>query len=296
VRTGIGLHGWQVWPAVGHEHKEVTTRTNGFNEVETVGGHDKLFVAWPFFSKSTLDIGTTNPATELAVFPAYVQYRSPQRDATTFAWPFFNIIDDRGKQYREWEVPWPFVVIARGEGKTTTRVFPLFSKARTEFLESGFFLWPLYKYNRVHAETLDRERTRILLYLYSDVKEKNLETGKMLHRVDFWPFFTYRKDFNDNSRLQVLSIADPILPNNKSVERDWSPVYALWRAEKNPNTGVSSESLLWNLYRHESTPVTKKCSLLFGLFQYQSDADGKRVKLFYIPISKTDKAEAKPKS
>jgi hypothetical protein len=109
----------------------------------------------------------------------------------------------------------------------------------------------------------------------------------MLHRADFWPLYTYRKDFNGNSRLQILSILEPILPNNKSIERDWSPIYALWRAEKNPRTGASSQSLLWNLYRHESTPLTKKCSLLFGLFQYQSGAGGKQLRLFYIPVLKT---------
>jgi len=43
LRRGPGLQGWQLWPLVGHEHKEVTTRTNGFNDVETIAGHDKRF-------------------------------------------------------------------------------------------------------------------------------------------------------------------------------------------------------------------------------------------------------------
>jgi hypothetical protein len=287
LRHGDGLHGWQVWPLVGREHKDVTTRTNGFNEIETIGGHDEFFALWPFFHQQITGVGTENPAREQAFLPLYTWLRSPQRDATTIAWPFFNIIDDRAKKYREWEVPWPFIVIARGEGKTITRVFPLFSHAHSAHLESDFYLFPVYKYNRVHSTALDRDRTRILLYLFSNVHEKNTETGMMLHRADFWPLYTYRKDFNGNSRLQILSILEPILPNNKSIERDWSPIYALWRAEKNPRTGASSQSLLWNLYRHESTPLTKKCSLLFGLFQYQSGAGGKQLRLFYIPVLKT---------
>src|SRR5690349_24818307 len=28
VREGTGLHGWAVWPVVGHEHKVLTTYTN----------------------------------------------------------------------------------------------------------------------------------------------------------------------------------------------------------------------------------------------------------------------------
>ena len=36
-----------------------------------------------------------------------------------------------------------------------------------------------------------------------------------------------------------------------------------------------------------STRASKKCSLLFGLFQYQSDAEMKRLRLFYIPVFKS---------
>jgi hypothetical protein len=77
------------------------------------------------------------------------------------------------------------------------------------------------------------------------------------------------------------------LSTSKSIERDYSPLWSFWRAENNPRSGASSQSLLWNLYRHDATPDTKKCSLLFGLFQYQSSPEGKRVRLFYIPLGKT---------
>ena len=61
-------------------------------------------------------------------------------------WPFFNVIDDREKKYREWDAPWPLVEFARGEGKTTTRVLPFFSQAQNATLEDDFYLWPIYKY------------------------------------------------------------------------------------------------------------------------------------------------------
>jgi len=64
----------------------------------------------------------------------------------------------------------------------------------------------------------------------------------------------------------------------------------VWRSEKNAKTGATSQSLLWNLYRHEAAPASKKCSLLFGLFQYQSGVAGKRVRLFYIPVVRTKAA------
>ena len=287
LRHGDSLQGWQFWPLVGHEHKGVTTRTNGFGEVEIIGGHEKFFALWPLFYNQRVGLGTDNPQRNHALLPLYSVSRSPRRDSTSVLWPFFTWIDDREKKYHEWEGPWPFVVVARGEGKTTTRFWPLFGRAHSDILESDFYLWPLYKYNRAHADPLDRHRTRILYFLYSDVNEKNTQTDRVRHRTDLWPLFTHRRDFNGNSRLQILAPFEPILPNNKSLERNWSPLWSLWRSEKQPANGAASQSLLWNLYRHETTATTKKCSLLFGLFQYSSDTEARRWRLFYIPFGKS---------
>jgi hypothetical protein len=288
-RRGDGLKGWQIWPFYGREHKEVTTKTNSFNELEYVGGRDRVFVGWPFYFKETSGLGTEDPEQQMGLLPFFSSVRSPKRDSTTILWPLITWTDDREKNYREWDFPWPLMVKARGEGKTTTRIFPFYSHAQTTNLQSDFVLWPIYKYNRMHADPLDRERTRILFFLYSKVQEKNTETGKARLRTDLWPFFTQRTDFNGNQRLQWLSPLEPIFSQNHSVQRDWSPLWSVWVAEKNPKTGGASQSLLWNLYRRETSPTTKKLSLLFGLFQYQSDSDTSRSRLFFIPLTKTKK-------
>jgi hypothetical protein len=290
LRHGDGLEGWKLWPIVGHEHKDVTTKTNGFGEAETVAGHDKRFVLWPIFLKQTAGTGTDNPERSTAVLPAYSIVRSPQRDSTTVIWPFFSHITDREKKYTEWQTPWPLVDFAHGEGKTTRRVWPFFSRSHNQYVESDWYLWPVYKFNRVHSEALDRSRMRILLFLYSDTIQKNTETQAYQRRRDFWPLFTHRHDYNGNERLQIFAPLEPILPASKSIDRDYSPVWSVWRSEKNGKTGATSQSLLWNLYRHQVAPDSKKCSLLFGLFQYQSSAETRCVRLFYIPVIKTKPA------
>lgn len=290
LRHGNGLKGWKLWPIAGHEHKDVTTKTNGFGDVETVAGHDSWFVLWPIYLEQHAGIGTKDPEHEVAVLPLYSLVRSPKRDSTTVIWPFFSHITDREKNYREWQLPWPLVEFARGPGKTTSRVWPFYSQSHNTNLVSNWYLWPVYKYNRFHADPDDRSRTRILLFLYSDTKQKNTETGKSRRRIDFWPLFTHKRDFNGNTRLQIFAPLEPILPFAPAIERDDSPLWSVWRAEKNPTTGATSQSLLWNLYRHARTPESKQCSFLFGLFQYESGANGKRVRLFYIPIVKTKPA------
>jgi len=287
LRHGDGLRGWKFWPLAGSEHKVVTTQTNGFNEVKTIGGHDSFFALWPLFFNNKSGIGTTNEQWQQTSIPAYSVLRSPQRDSTTVIWPFFNYVDDREKKYHEWDAPWPLIVFARGKGKTTSRVWPFFSQATNATLESDFYLWPIYKYNRVHSDPLDSRRTRICFFLYSDLTEQNTETQAARRLVYFWPFFTHRREFNGNSRLQVIAPLEPFLSTSKSIERNYSPLWSVWRAEKNPRAGASSQSLLWNLYRRAVSPDSKKCSLLFGLFQYQSSPKGKNMRLFYIPLGGT---------
>ena len=75
-----------------------------------------FFLLWPFFFQQKAGIGTDNPPWTQGSIPAYSVFRSPKRDSTTVLWPFFSRIDDREKKYREWEAPWPFVVMARGRG------------------------------------------------------------------------------------------------------------------------------------------------------------------------------------
>ena len=59
-------------------------------------------------------------------------------------------------------------------------------------------MWPIYKVQKIHAPPLERRRTRILFFLYSDTVEKSTETGRFRRRTDLMPLFTHRRDFNGN--------------------------------------------------------------------------------------------------
>jgi hypothetical protein len=286
LRHGDQLSGWQLWPVVGNETKGTTYRTNSFGTVESEGPHRKFFAAWPFYFDEKTGIGTTNWQSLRAVCPFYMAIRSAGHDTTVYAWPLYTAIDNRDLGYHEYGFAWPLYTWARGPGKTTTRIFPLYSDSHNDSMKSSFFLWPLYKYNRLKAEQLERERTRLLFYWWSDLVEKNLATGQAFRRKDLWPLFTWRHELDGRERLQVLSVIEPLVPYSKSIERNYSPVYALWRSESNPAAGKSSESLLWNLYRREKAAKVEKRSFLFGLFRYERGENGRRWRLFYIPFGK----------
>jgi hypothetical protein len=356
LRYGDGLFGWQFWPLLGHEHKDTITKTNSWGDAEKIPGHDKRFYLWPFYVQQQRGIGSENLERELLMFPFYDRLRSPLRDSTSYLTPFgVTITEDRGKKYREVDVPWPLVVFAWGEGKTTRRVWPLFSRAHTKGFESNFYLWPAYTYRRKRGETLDRERTRLFYFLYSRTTDKSTETGLSKSRTDVWPIFTHERAADGRTRLQIFAPLEPILPASKSIERNYSPLWSIWRAENNPVTGASSQSFLWNFYRREVVPApvknpplapakiepnrnlltifspkkeddqsgaagffsdnppapqsvprldgeqkaavgaspapapTKKVSLLFGLFQYESTGENRRWRLFYLPLNPSQK-------
>jgi len=286
LRSGGNVTGWQVWPLAGAEQKQPVPATNSIGEVETQGGYDRFFAAWPFFYKDVSGLGTTNREARLEVLLFYSRLRSPLRDESCYGWPFgYWRTDDRGKKYHERDFIWPLFEFARGE-KNVTRVFPFFSRGAGSGMEDDFYFWPIYKYLRTESTGFEREHTRIVFFLYSDLREKNRENGERLHRVDFWPLFSYSRDMEQKERLQTMSVLEPFFPDNPSIARDYSRLWSLWRTEKDGKTGAASQSLLWNLYRHESGPGTKKYSLLFGLFQYQSGGKGAHWRVCCIPFGK----------
>jgi hypothetical protein len=294
LRYGDGLRGWQFWPLAGHERKEVTVRTNSWGDAETVAGFEKSFVLWPLWLTETHNIGTTNTSYFKALLPFYSSLRSPERDSTSFLWPIgLTLTDDRARKYLETDVLWPVFAYARGEGKETTRFWPLFGISHNDVMESNFYLWPIYRFSRVHSDPLDRSRTQILFFLYSDVLERDTASLTESRRVDCWPLFTKTRDREGNIRLQVLSIIEPILSKSKSVDRNYSHLWSLWRSERNSLSGAASQSLLWNLYRHQTTPNgNRKTSLLFGLFQHQSSPAGSGLRLFFIPLKRLPEQDA----
>ena len=83
-----------------------------------------------------------------------------------------------------------------------------------------------------------------------------------------------------------MGISSQETPLDREKHAAESSGVTAWRGEHSAKTGATSQSLLWNLYRHESTPAAKKTSLLFGLYQTQMAAKGKQVRLFYLPILK----------
>lgn len=281
VREGDRLRGWQFWPVMGREVKDYNPHAGAANP----GGHTKSFFAWPFYSHAETGIGTDKHTTIDALLPLYSMRRSPQRADTTILWPFFNYTADAANKYTEYSAPWPFIVWGDREGngtkKSTHRVWPLFGREQSAELTKEFYLWPLYQKHRLDTQSILRERDRVLGVLYSRSHEVRKETGEIRDRTDVWPLYSYKRTGATESR-QFPSLFEPLRPDNPGMERNYSPLVAIWRSESNSATGVSSSSFLWHLVRTESSAKAEKCSLLFGLFRYKSNEEARELRLLWL--------------
>lgn len=281
-RHGGGVQGWQAWPFVGSEKKAITHRKDADGEDQIIPGYSRQFFPLPFFIHEKTGLGTPDAVTNRFYFPLYTQTRSADMDHTTVF--FFGHRTNRVEQFSEWSTPWPFLGWANGPGKTARRVWPLYGHAHSPSLSSDFVLWPLYTHRGQRGPSFERDRTRLLYFAYSDQRLANPDTKDKFRRRDLWPLFTYRRDLNGQKRLQILAPAEPLLPNNKSIERLYSPVWSLYRAESDPKTQRSSQSLLWNLWRREVTPEAKRTTAVFGFIKTEKSAQGRQWRLFWRPL------------
>lgn len=272
VTRGEGRSGFRLVPLYGHDVKE--------------GVFEKRFVLWPLFLQQRTGLDGEDPEETLSILPLYVSQRSKSRDSTTVLWPFFSFIQDRERQFEEWQAVWPLIRIARGEGRTVNQVLPFFATEQRLVRDQAFMrmlrrdnlivLFPLYIRTRDEFPGSVKVRHRVLWWLYSDQWEEGGDGSS--RRVDAWPFFRYTRDREGAEEFQTLALLEAFLPGNERVERNYSPFWALYTYRRNP-AGDSVYSFLWNLVRHEETGAGRSIEVLGPLLAYRERGGDTRLSL-----------------
>lgn len=291
--TGGGQEGFRLWPLFGYRKKE--------------GVLEEKFVLWPIYLSRQITFHGED-IRFFSIFPLYSSFESPDRTQHTYLWPLFNRLVDRRKGIERWDVPWPIINFTRGK-KREDRVFPFYASETDGKDEEGFFLWPLYRYNKITLEDHRRTKKKILLFLYSDMKEEPIiEGGRNARRIDLWPLFSYKRDAEGNRSFHLLSILEPFLSDNEGIERNYSSFWRFFEWKKYKD-GRSVSSFLWNSFRKETDkektevdikPIIpifsykdwkegSKVYLFGGLFGYKSDSNKKTYKFLFIPINVASK-------
>ena len=268
--TPVEKHsGFRIVPLYGEETKE--------------GVFEKRFLLWPLFLYQKTGLDGASPEEVLSALPFFVIQRSAARDSTTVLWPFFTYTHDREKRYEEWDLPWPMIKIARGQTRNITRFLPLFSMEertlRQEFLlkelksSDLMILFPLYVRSREEIAGSVKVRHRVLWWVYSDTREEGKDGST--RRMDVWPFFRYTRDREGAVELQTLALLEAFMPGNEKIERNYSPLWAVYTYRRNP-AGEQVWSFLWNLLRHEEGKEGQAVEILGPLLAYRERADEAR--------------------
>lgn len=278
--------GFGVWPLYGQSAKE--------------GVYRKQYTLWPFFMAEKTALDTDNPTERLSVLPFYVATDSPKRSTRHYLWPFFGWSEDRERGTAETYYLWPFVMTARGEGRSVDRYLPFYSEELGKESLKRWYLWPLYRHDEISSGTFGQERDRVLYFLYSDNREWWPADGAERRRTALWPLFTYTRDTRGVKSFAFPAPLEPIL-DREGIERSWSPLWRLYVQRWN-DVGDSAVSFLWNLYWHEKRSDDFACefypvlsyrsekrstelAVLKGLIRYRDDEGEKRLSLFWLPFS-----------
>ncbi len=283
-------HGWRFWPFYG--------------ELTQEGVKEERFVLWPLFIHQRLDLNSAAPHEQLMLLPFYSATRSPDERSTSWLWPLFRHAINTKTHYEEWALPWPLIQFGSGDERHLRRIFPFYSEeSRTTHIDllgttqqihstSKIILWPFYHSTSEIGPDGRRDRDRLLLFLYSDLRVRKANAPTDARRIDLWPFFTYNKTADGAVTFQTLAPIEPFL-NTAAITRNYSPLWSLATYSRRQD-GVSDFTLLWGLVHSRTTPQTVDRSLLLGLIRWTTTEHDRQLRLFYLPSIRWERAATPP--
>jgi hypothetical protein len=280
---GEKKRGFRCWPFYGQREEFGVSQTE--------------FIAWPIYIKQRKGMDTDDPIDEWMLFPFYVSKESKRFESKTYLWPFFSHARDRVSGFEQWDLPFPFFQSLKGENLRGIRIFPFYGdKVKEGEMRRTFILYPLYQAEEDQIGNVREKTTRILLLsrIHTGQVDQDLKRERSLR---IWPLFEYERGETGYSRFSFFYLF-PF--KDEGFERNWFPLFRIFRWERDPQKRVSA-NLFWGFYKRVKTEETdswevahlvsskrgkgwKRLSFLKGLFQYQSDEKTADLRLFYLPF------------
>jgi len=275
--------GYRFWPFYGQREEFGISRSE--------------FFLWPIFLKQIKGLDTDDPVDDWMIFPFYISKESKHFASKTYLWPFFSHARDRLTGFEQWDLPWPFFQSLKGENLYGLKFFPFYGfKEKEGQWKRVFVLYPLYQLEEDRMGDVQEKTHRILLL--SRIRTGEDQQGiKKENSLRIWPFFEYERGETGYSRFSFFYLF-PF--KDEGFERNWFPLFRIFRWEKDPQRGISA-NLFWGFYKRVKKEGTdswevahlvglkrgegwKTLSFLKGLFQYQSDGKTADLRFFYLPF------------
>ncbi len=288
-QEGPEAGGGSFWPLGGHFYAE--------------GKYDHQYYFWPFIYRSVDGLDQPVPHVREGFLPFYAIDRSSELEDVSIGWPFGGWREEYDTGYTETRYFWPLWMQGRGPEETTERWLPFYLDERTPKRRDNWYMWPLVAYSEGRDDEFAFERRQFLYILYWDktvynLSEPEAEPSRLVH---LWPFYTEYHDGHGITQAQLFSPFAVFFPNSEPVKKLYSPLFALFRMERNANTGVTEQGVLWDfvhetktedstrftvgpLLEHDVGPGRAKFELLSGLLGVEKKDGDYAFKLLWFTI------------
>ena len=272
-RLGFSSLSWCVFPIygrLGHQGTEITytpwpfVRTyrgaeDGFalwplfGSTQGPGATRQSFFLWPLVWNNTIAADTeaapgTTPRREIGVLPFYSSEVSPSSVDENYLWPFFGYTETTAPvRYSERRYLWPFLVQGHGDTRTVEHWAPFYTHSVRSGVESTWVLWPLWHRTRwTDGDTaVSKDQFFYFLYWSGDQSSVSRPAAAPAFKRHIWPLLSLWDNGAGSRQLQFPSPLEVFFPDNRPVRVSWTPLFALYRYEHQPD-GEERNSLLWN--------------------------------------------------
>lgn len=265
---GEGYHGFEFWPLFGRQGR--------------ANDYERQFYLWPLFYKSETHLDDPVPEVKLGALPFYARDTGPGYISETYVWPFFGYADRTiPYQYHERRYFWPLFVQGHGDRREVNRWAPFYTHSNIKGYDKTWYLWPVYRHVQWDDDDngIQQEKNQVLFFFYWSLQQRSLTNpaAAPAHKTHLWPLFSSWDNGAGRKQVQALSPFEVFFPNNRVVRQLWTPLFSLYRYERQPELGVR-HSFLWNAVTYRRTNEDKEFHL-GPLFSVEADSSRRRIAL-----------------
>ncbi len=265
---GDGYHGFEFWPLFGRQGR--------------ANDYERQFYLWPLFYKSATSLDQPVPDVKVGALPFYARDTGPGYISETYGWPFFGYSHRTAPyHYDETRYFWPLFVQGHGDQREINRWAPFYTHSNIKGYDKTWLVWPLFR----HAQwddtpnNLVQEKNTFLFFVYWSLEQRSLTNpaATPARKTHLWPLFSAWDNGAGRRQVQALSPFEVFFPNNREVRQLWTPLFALYRYDAQPELGVR-HSFLWNAITYRRSATGKEFHL-GPLFSVEAGAERRRVAL-----------------
>lgn len=279
------------------------------------GKYDRWSFLWPIFHWQKNRLDTSDPTTNVAVWPLFGVERGERYRSYAFLWPFFRFRsetverwDERNRvtteEYFRRDVLWPLWRSEHEREWDYLRFFPFWSRYRSAELDSDAWAIP-FLFRREHRERDWTKSTFDFVPLVHWERKRWKPAADGAARADdgelkLWPLFSVRDEAGAREVKVPALLPLDIDRYTGDFEANWGPLFELWRTRTEADGATRGNALLrlvdWEsrggrtrfsiplLYSLDAGPRRTTHRLLLGLLRFGTGEGGAEVRLLGLPI------------